>query len=332
MLSWKLGPAIACGNAVILKPAEQTPLSALYLASLVLRAGFPPGIVNIVNGLGPVAGAALASHLDIDKVAFTGSTSTARKIMQLASSNLKSITLETGGKSPLLIFPDANLDQATKWAMYGFVSNQGQICTATTRILVHRSIVDDVIARLKSHIESICVIGDPFDEETFHGPQVTRAQYERILGFIERAQSQGAQLVCGGKPAYGGERPEKKGYFIEPTIFSAVSPDMEIFQEEVFGPVACLTVFDTDEEALKLANGTKYGLAASVFTQDVLRAHTIATRLESGQVWINSAIDNDVRMPFGGVKQSGIGRELGEKGLEAYSQTKAVYLNMGMSL
>lgn len=329
MLSWKLGPAIACGNAVVLKPAEQTPLSALYLATLIPRAGFPPGIVNIVNGLGPVAGAALASHLDIDKVAFTGSTTTARTIMQLASSNLKNITLETGGKSPLIIFPDANLDQATKWAMYGFVSNQGQICTATTRIIVHRSIVDDVVARLASHIESICVIGDPFDENTFHGPQITRAQFDRILGFIERAKSQGAQLIRGGKPA---AQPEQKGYFVEPTIFSGVTPDMEIFQEEVFGPVACLTVFDTDEEALKLANGTKYGLAAAVFTQDVLRAHSMATRLQSGQVWINSAIDNDVRMPFGGVKQSSIGRELGEKGLEGYSQTKAVYLNMGMSI
>ncbi|CAG7562636.1 unnamed protein product [Fusarium equiseti] len=330
MAAWKLGPALACGNAVVLKPAEQTPLSILHVASLIAKAGFPPGIINIVNGLGRVAGAALASHLDVDKIAFTGSTTTAKTIMKLASSNLKNITLETGGKSPLIVFPDADLAQAAIWSNVGLMSNQGQICTATSRLIVHRTIYEDFLARLKESIASINVIGDPFDQDTFQGPQVSKDQYSRVLGFIERATQEGAQLVLGGKPY--GSRPNDKGFFIEPTVFSNVSPDMEIFQEEVFGPVGAITLFDTEEEALTLANATKYGLGASVFTNDLTRAYRMSAGLESGQVWVNSSNDGDVRMPFGGVKQSGIGRELGEAGLDAYSQTKAVHINLNLKL
>lgn len=330
MASWKLGPALACGNTIVLKPAEQTPLSILRLASLIPKAGFPPGVINIVNGLGPIAGAALASSLDVDKIAFTGSTSTARHIMKLASVNLKDITLETGGKSPIIVFPDADLDQASKWANVGLMSNQGQICTATSRMLVHRDVYDEFLDLLSKSIATINVVGDPFEESTFQGPQVSRAQYERVLGFIERANQEGAKLVHGGKKVAG--KQGGRGFFLEPTVFSNVTEDMELFTEEVFGPVAAVTPFNTEDEALRLANTSRYGLGASIFTKDVERAHRLAAKVESGQVWINSSNDGDVRMPFGGVKQSGIGRELGESGLNAYCQTKAVHINLSLKI
>ncbi|UPL01769.1 hypothetical protein LCI18_012703 [Fusarium solani-melongenae] len=326
MASWKLGPALACGNTVILKPAEQTPLSILWLASLVLKAGFPPGVVNVINGLGPVAGAALASSLDVDKIAFTGSTGTAKQIMKLASSNLKDITLETGGKSPIIVFEDADLEQASKWANVGLMSNQGQICTATSRILVHKDVYDKFLELLRTCIGEWNIIGDPFEESTFQGPQVTKAQYERVLGFIERAKEDGADLVLGGK------RLDKKGFFVEPTLFSRVTEDMELFQEEVFGPVAAITTFDDESEAIRLANNSRYGLGAAVFTTDIQRAHRCIARVASGQVWVNSSNDGDARVPFGGVKQSGIGRELGESGLDAYCQIKAVHINVSLKL
>ncbi|KAH7125804.1 aldehyde dehydrogenase [Dactylonectria macrodidyma] len=327
MASWKLGPALACGNTVILKPAEQTPLSILWLASLVPKAGFPPGVINIVNGLGSVAGAALASSLGVDKIAFTGSTRTAKQIMKLASSNLKDITLETGGKSPIIVFPDADLEQASKWANAGLMSNQGQICTATSRILVHKDVYDKFLVLLIASIEDWNVVGDPFEETTFQGPQVSKAQYESVLGFIERAKDDGAKLVHGGKRFN-----KEKGFFVEPTVFADVTEHMELFQEEVFGPVAAITTFSNENEALRLANNSRYGLGASVFTTDIERAHRCIARLESGQVWVNSSNDGDARIPFGGVKQSGIGRELGEAGLNAYCQTKAVHINVSLRL
>ncbi|KAM0420362.1 hypothetical protein ACHAPT_011904 [Fusarium lateritium] len=308
MASWKLGPALACGNTVVLKPAEQTPLPILWLASLVPKAGFPPGVVNIVNGLGQVAGAALASSLDVDKIAFTGSTGTAKQIMKLARSNLKDITLETGGKSPIIVFEDADLEQASKWANVGLMSNQGQICTATSRILVHKDVYDRFLELLRTCIGDWNIIGDPFEESTFQGPQVTKAQYERVLGFIERAKEDGAELVLGGK------RLDKKGFFVEPTLFSGVMEHMELFQEEVFGPVAAITTFDDENEAIRLANNSRYGLGAAVFTTDIQRAHRCIARVASGQVWVNSSNGGDARIPFGGVKQSGIGRELGRAG------------------
>lgn len=331
MATWKLGPALACGNTVVLKPAEQTPLGVLVFAKLIVEAGFPPGVVNIVNGYGREAGAALASHPLIDKVAFTGSTATAREIMKMAAGSLKNITLETGGKSPLLVFPDADIDQAVKWSHFGIMSNQGQICTATSRIFVHRDILPTFLPRFKEAVESV-KIGDQWDASTFQGPQVTRAQYERILSYFEIAKSEGAKILTGGA-AYTPSNPEhKNGYFIQPTIITDVTDSMRIVREEVFGPVVVILPFDSEEEAIRRANDTTYGLGGAVFTTDLERAHRVAAEIESGMVWVNSSQDCDPRVPFGGVKQSGIGRELGEAGLEAYSQIKAVHVNMGTRL
>jgi aldehyde dehydrogenase (NAD+) len=329
MAAWKLGPALACGNTIVLKPAEQTPLSILYLAQLIPEAGFPPGVINIVNGYGKEAGHALASHLDVDKIAFTGSTITGKQIMKTASVNMKNITLETGGKSPLLVFDDADLEQAAKWAHIGIMSNMGQICTATSRVLVQESIYDEFVKLFQEVVKTTSKVGDPFGEETFQGPQVTKAQYEKVLGYIESGKSEGATLASGGVPHkdVGG-----KGFFIEPTIFTAVKPEMKIFREEVFGPFVVITSFKTEEDALKLANDTTYGLGSAVFSRDIERAHRVAARIEAGMVWVNSSNDSDFRVPFGGVKQSGIGRELGEAGLQGYCQTKAVHVNMGLRL
>ncbi|KAF4987759.1 hypothetical protein FGRMN_10183 [Fusarium graminum] len=330
MAAWKLGPALACGNTVILKPAEQTPLSILYLANLVVEAGFPPGVVNIVNGLGTVAGAALASHMDVDKIAFTGSTPTARQIMKMASSNLKNITLETGGKSPLIVFNDADVDLAAYWAHAGIMYNQGQICTATSRILVQEGIYDKFMAAFRAQVKKISKVGDPFDESTFQGPQVTKAQYDRILSFVEVGKKEGAKLELGGQPFK--KVGDGKGYFIEPTVFTEVSPKMRVFQEEVFGPFVVVSKFSTEEEAVNLANDSTFGLGSALFTTNLTRAHQVAKKIEAGMVWINSSNDSDWRIPFGGVKQSGIGRELGEAGLAAYSNIKAVHVNIAAKL
>lgn len=324
MAAWKLGPALACGNTVVLKPAEQTPLSILFVANLVTEAGFPPGVVNIVNGLGAVAGAALASHPDVDKIAFTGSTATAKQIMKMASGNLKNITLESGGKSPLIVLDDADLDLAAYWAHAGIMYNQGQVCSATSRILVQGAVYDAFLAKFREQVTKISKVGDPFDEGTFQGPQVSKAQLERVLSYAEVGKREGAKLELGGKPfSYDG-----KGFFVEPTVFTDVTPQMRIFQEEVFGPFVVISRFETEEEALALANGTQYGLGSALFTTNLTRAHTVAKKIQAGVVWINSSNDSDWRVPFGGVKQSGIGRELGEAGLAAYSTIKAVYVNL----
>lgn len=329
MAAWKLGPALAAGNCVVLKPAEQTPLSILYFAQLVVKAGFPPGVINIVNGYGREAGHALASHLDIDKIAFTGSTATGKQIMKTASVNMKNITLETGGKSPLIVFDDADFEQAAKWAHLGIMSNQGQICTATSRVLVQESIYDKFCEKFSEVVKSTSVVGDPFKDDTYQGPQVTKTQYERVLSYVETGKNEGAKLSHGGVPKKVGEG---KGYFIEPTVFTGVQTDMKIYQEEVFGPFVVLVSFKDEAEAIKMANGTTYGLGSAVFTQNVEKAHRVAGKIEAGMVWINSSQDSDFRVPFGGVKQSGIGRELGEAGLHSYLQEKAVHVNMGTKL
>lgn len=329
MAAWKLGPALACGNCVVLKAAEQTPLSILYFGTLIQEAGFPPGVVNLLNGYGKVAGNAIASHEGIDKIAFTGSTATGRQIMKAAAVNLKNITLETGGKSPLLVFEDADLEQAAKWAHIGIMSNQGQICTATSRVLVQEGCYDRFVEMFKKTIGETSKVGDPFQEETFQGPQVTKAQFERVLGYIESGKSEGATLAMGGT-AYkdvGG-----KGFFVEPTVFTGVKDSMKIYREEVFGPFVVVSSFKTEEEAVAKANDTTYGLGSAVFTQDITKAHRVARNIEAGMVWINSSNDSDFRIPFGGVKQSGIGRELGEAGLAAYTNTKSVHVNMGTRL
>jgi aldehyde dehydrogenase (NAD+) len=330
MAAWKLGPALACGNTIVLKPAEQTPLSILFLASLVPEAGFPPGVINIINGYGKEAGHALASHLDVDKIAFTGSTLTGKQIMKTAAVNMKNITLETGGKSPLLVFDDADIDQAAKWAHIGIMSNQGQVCTATSRVIVQEGIYDKFVARFQEVVKETSKVGDPFADDTFQGPQVTKAQYERVLGYIESGKSEGATLASGGVPHKNVG--DGKGFFIEPTIFTGVQDSMKIYREEVFGPFVVVASFKDEADAVRMANDTTYGLGSAVFTTNIERAHRVASKIEAGMVWVNSSNDSDFRVPFGGVKQSGIGRELGEAGLAGYSQTKAVHINMGLKL
>lgn len=245
----------------------------------------------------------------------------------MAAQNMKNITLETGGKSPLLVFDDADLDQAVKWSHVGIMSNQGQICTATSRILVQEGIYDDFVKAFKERILSTSKVGDPFSDDTFQGPQVTKQQYERVLSYVESGKSEGATLAMGGE-AYKNVG-DGKGFFISPTVFTNVTSSMRVFREEVFGPFCVIVSFSTEDEALALANDTTYGLGSAVFTKDVVKAHRVARKIEAGMVWINSSQDSDFRIPFGGVKQSGIGRELGEAGLEAYTNRKAVHVNLG---
>jgi aldehyde dehydrogenase (NAD+) len=322
MACWKLGPALACGNTVVIKAAEQTPLSILILGRLIKEAGFPSGVVNILNGLGDETGAALVQHPLVDKVAFTGSTATAKEIMRMAAGTLKNISLESGGKSPMIVFGDATLEQAVRWSHYGIMSNQGQVCTATSRILVHESVFQNFLAAFKQEVKSISIIGDQWDDLTFQGPQVTKEQYERILAYIEIGKAEGATLFEGGEALDG------PGFYIQPTVFTDVTPNMRIWREEVFGPFVVIASFSTENEAISAANDSIYGLGASVFTNDLETAHRVAAEIEAGMVWINSSQDCDFRVPFGGVKQSGVGRELGEAGLEAYTQIKAIHLNL----
>jgi len=330
MAAWKLGPALACGNTIVIKAAEQTPLSILVLGTLIKEAGFPPGVVNIINGLGGEAGSPLSQHPLVDKIAFTGSTATAKQIMATASKTLKNITLETGGKSPLLVFDDADLEQAAKWAHLGIFSNQGQICTATSRILVQDSVYDSFMQAFLKTIKTVSKVGSQWETSTYQGPQVSEAQYKRILEYINIGKDEGAKVATGGKTLR--EDQGGQGFFIAPTVFTDVKPSMRVFKEEIFGPVVAVCRFKTEQEALALANDSTYGLGSSIFTKDIERGHRMAERLEAGMVWINSSQDSDPRIPFGGVKQSGIGRELGEAGLEAYSQIKAVHVNMGSKL
>ncbi|POR33939.1 Uncharacterized protein TPAR_05866 [Tolypocladium paradoxum] len=328
MATWKLGPALACGNTVVIKAAEQTPLSILVLARLFVEAGFPPGVVNIINGYGREAGSALVSHRLVDKVAFTGSTGTATQIMAMAATTLKNITLETGGKSPLIVFGDCDFDQAIKWSHLGIMSNQGQICTATSRILVQRHLYDKFVAEFVQRVKDVSKVGNQWDPETYHGPQVSKQQYDRILSYIEHGRTE-ATVATGGEALAVGNG---KGYYIAPTVFTDAKDGARIWQEEIFGPVVVMKPFDDEAEAVRLANDSVYGLGAAVFTRDLERSHRVASQIESGMVWINSSQDCDPRVPFGGVKQSGIGRELGDAGLEAYSQVKAVHVNMGNRL
>ncbi|KAK6067092.1 aldehyde dehydrogenase [Seiridium cupressi] len=330
MATWKLGPALACGNTVVLKAAEQTPLSILVLGSLIKKAGFPTGVVNFINGRGATAGLALVSHPLVDKVAFTGSTATASVIMSAAAKTLKNISLETGGKSPLIVFDDAEMEQAIKWSHLGIMSNQGQICTATSRILVHEKVYDQFLQGFLAETKTTSKVGSQWDESTYQGPLVSKAQYDRVLEYVSIGRSEGATLASGGERAdvAGSDR----GFFVAPTVFTDVTPSMRVWKEEIFGPVAVIAKFKDEEEAISLANDSTYGLGAAVFTRDIERSHRVASEIEAGMVWINSSQDCDPRVPFGGVKQSGIGRELGEAGLEAYSQIKAVHVNMGNKL
>jgi aldehyde dehydrogenase (NAD+) len=322
MQAWKLAPALAAGNTVVLKPAEETPLSALRIGELILEVGFPEGVVNIVPGLGPTAGAAIANHMDIDKVAFTGSTETGRLILEAAArSNLKRVTLELGGKSPNIVFADTDLDEAVEGAHIGIFSNQGQVCCAGSRVFVEDSIYDRFVEKSVARARSR-VLGDPFDQKTEQGPQVNQAQFEKILGYIDSGKAEGAHLACGG------ERFGNRGYFIQPTVFSCVEDQMKIAREEIFGPVMSVIRFRDMEEVIERANATIYGLSAGVWTRDIRKATAVANRIRAGTVWVNCFNVLDTRAPFGGFKHSGIGRELGEYGLQQYCEIKTVIVGL----
>ncbi|BCR90131.1 aldehyde dehydrogenase family protein [Aspergillus chevalieri] len=326
MWAWKIAPAIAAGNTVVLKTAEQTPLSGLYAGKLIKEAGFPPGVINIISGFGRVAGAAISSHMDIDKVAFTGSTAVGRTILQAAAkSNLKKVTLELGGKSPNIVFEDADIDNAISWANFGIFFNHGQCCCAGSRLLVQESIHDKFVARFRERAAQN-KLGDPFAADTFQGPQVSQLQFDRIMEYIKHGKDAGATV------ALGGERHGDKGYYIQPTLFTDVTSDMKIAQEEIFGPVITVQKFKDIDEAIKIGNSTQYGLAAGVHTKNVNTAIRVSNALKAGTVWINNYNMISYQAPFGGFKESGIGRELGSYALENYTQVKTVHYRLGDAL
>ena len=318
MQAWKLAPALAAGCTVVLKVAEQTPLSALRVGELIMEAGFPPGVVNILTGFGETAGQALARHMDVDKVAFTGSTEVGHLILKYAAeSNLKRVTLELGGKSPNIVFADADLDDAVNGAFFGLFFNQGQCCCAGSRLYVEEKIHDEFVQRLVDRANRQRV-GDPFNPETEQGPQVDKAQFDKIMSYIEAGKQEGAKLLTGG------ERVGSRGYFVKPTVFDQVTEEMKIGREEIFGPVLSVLPFKDLDEVVERANRNMYGLAAAVWTRDIEKAHTIANRVRAGTVWVNCYDVFDAAAPFGGFKQSGIGRELGEYGLMNYIEVKTV--------
>ncbi|MGN8115092.1 aldehyde dehydrogenase family protein [Labrys sp. 22185] len=317
---WKIAPALACGCTVVLKPAELTPLTALKIGELALEAGFPAGVLNVVPGFGKIAGQALVDHMDVDKITFTGSPVVGRQILQGAIGNLKRVTLELGGKSANIVFPDADLDAAAKAAGAGIFFNTGQVCSAGSRILVHESVYDEMVERLAARARSIRV-GDPLEASTSMGPLVSEVQMKRVLGYIDIGRKEGASVVAGGT------RHGKAGYFVEPTVFAGVRHEMRISQEEIFGPVAAVIPFKDEEEAIRLANGTVYGLAAGVWTGDIGRAHRFTRRLKAGTVWVNTYGPTDVRLPWGGARDSGFGREHGDAAIDNFTEPKAVWIN-----
>jgi aldehyde dehydrogenase (NAD+) len=322
MQAWKLGPALASGCTVVMKPAEQTPLSALRVGELLVEAGFPPGVVNLLPGYGPTAGAAIANHMDVDKVAFTGSTEIGRVIMQAAAtSNLKRVTLELGGKSPNIVFADADMDQAIEGSHQALFFNQGQCCCAGSRLFVEDKCYDEFVEKSVARAKRRTV-GDPFDKNTEQGPQVDSDQFNKVMGYIDSGKKDSAKLLTGGN------RVGDKGYFIEPTIFGDVQDDMKIAKEEIFGPVMSILRFKDLDEVVDRANKTLYGLAAAVWTRDISKAHAVANSVRAGTVWVNCFDVFDAAAPFGGFKQSGIGRELGEYALQNYTEVKTVTVKL----
>ncbi|WOG94393.1 hypothetical protein DCAR_0313688 [Daucus carota subsp. sativus] len=318
MFAMKVAPSLAAGCTMVVKPAEQTPLSALYYAHLTKLAGIPDGVVNVVNGFGHVAGAALTSHMDVDKVSFTGSTEVGRKVMQAAAmSNLKQVTLELGGKSPIIIFDDAELDRAVHLALIGSLYNKGEICAAGSRVFVQEGIYEEFLKKLEEKATS-WVVGDPFDPSSQQGPQIEKKQYDKILSYIEQGKKEGATLLTGGKPFGEG------GYYIEPTIFTDVKDDMIIAKDEIFGPVISILKFKTMDEVIRRANATTYGLVAGVITNNLNIANTVSRSIRAGTIWINCYFIFDKDTPFGGYKMSGYGRDMGMDGLAKYLHVKTV--------
>ena len=323
LASWKLGPALACGNTVILKPAEQTPLSALRLGELVIEAGFPAGVVNILTG-GPETGKSIVRHPGIDKIAFTGSTAVGKEIMRGAADSLKRITLELGGKSPNIVFSDADVDSAVKGAINGIFYGKGEVCNAGSRLFLEAGLKDEFTEKLAARAAKMRP-ADPLDPKTRMGAIVSQEQMNTVLGYIEAGKNEGASLLAGGKRV---SLDGSNGYFIEPTIFGDVKNDMTIAREEIFGPVLSVLTFDDVDEVIEQANSNPYGLAAAVWTRDIKKAHMVSRRLKAGTVWINTYGLMDASVPFGGFKSSGIGRELGMQAIEHYTEVKTVWLNM----
>ena len=322
--SWKLAPALASGCAVVLKPAEWTPLSASLLPEIMTEAGLPAGVFNLVHGIGEVAGAALVAHPGVPRISFTGETTTGQRIMAAAAPHLKGLSMELGGKSPCVIFADADLEMATDSALFGVFSLNGERCTAGSRILAERAVYDSLVSTLAARAGQIKV-GAPSDPATEIGALVHPDHYERVLSYVRLGVREGARLVAGGRRPGG--LPE--GNYLAPTVFADVTPDMRIFQEEIFGPVVCVTPFDTEDEAIALANSTRYGLAAYIWTSDLRRAHRVAGAVGAGMTWVNSHNVRDLRTPFGGVKASGLGREGGQHSIDFYTSSRIVHVALG---
>ncbi|HVA66596.1 MAG TPA: aldehyde dehydrogenase family protein [Elusimicrobiota bacterium] len=317
----RLAPVLACGNALVLKPAEQTPLSALRLGELALEADIPPGVVNVVPGGGPGAGAALAAHPDVDKITFTGSTEVGREIVKASAENLKKLSLELGGKSPNIVFADADLDAAAKGMFMGIFYNQGQCCSAGSRVFVEKSKFDEMVSALAERAKTVRQ-GPGLDPKTQMGPLVSKEQKERVLGYVAAGKKEGAKLLCGGEELPG------NGYFVKPTVFSDVKDSMKIAREEIFGPVVTVMPFESAEEVVARANSTDYGLVAGVWTKDVKKAHKMAQSLKAGTVWINCYHFVDAAAPWGGYKQSGYGREKSQYAIDLYTQLKSVWVDL----
>jgi acyl-CoA reductase-like NAD-dependent aldehyde dehydrogenase len=324
MAAWKAAPALCAGNTVVLKPAEQTPLTALLLAEVLQEAGLPEGVFNVVPGFGPSAGAALVAHPGVDKIAFTGSTPVGQEILKASAGTLKRVSLELGGKSPSLVFADADLEAAVRGAAVGIFYNEGQVCTAASRLFVEESIHDALVEKLVERTKKT-VPGDPLDPKCRYGPQVSEEQMSRILRYVGIGKEEGARLLAGGARAKVGDG---NGWYVEPTVFDGVRNDMTIAREEIFGPVLSVLTFREADEAVRLGNDTMYGLAAAVWTKDVKKAHRVARQLRAGTVWINTVNAFDNASPFGGYKMSGFGRELGEAALDLYTQTKSVWVDL----
>jgi aldehyde dehydrogenase (NAD+) len=326
LAAWKVAPALACGNTVILKPASQTPLTALALGEIAVEAGLPPGVLNVITGPGASVGQAIVEHPGIDKIAFTGDTSTGRAIMRGAAGTIKKITLELGGKSPNIVLADADIDAAIRGATIGIFYGKGEVCAAGSRLLVDRSIKDEFIDKLAARARKM-VPGDPLDPKTRFGAISSKKQLDTVLGYIDAGRREGATLVAGGKRTDIGTG---KGYFVQPTVFADVTPGMTIAREEIFGPVLAAIDFADVDEAIAKANDTPYGLAAGVWTRDVKKAHYVARRLQAGTVWVNTYNVYDTAAPFGGYKQSGFGREMSAHALEHYTQVKTVWVDLNL--